>query len=266
MKLLRALEKPLKRLGVERAACIVCLLAVTACYLGMQPGGDLMAQTRTRELPVYSVDRNDGKIAISFDAAWGAENTPALLDILDEYGVKTTFFLVGIWTEKYPEMVKEIAARGHEVENHSTTHPQMSKLSEAKIIEELRVNADRIEQITGKRPTLFRPPYGDYNDSVVRVSRAQGYECVQWNVDSLDWKNRGVDDLIARATKNNAAGDIVLFHNDSKYIVQALPVILAKYPAEGFEVVPVSELLLQGETTIDHTGRQHQKEPATNTI
>ena len=102
MKLLRALEKPLKRLGVERAACIVCLLAVTACYLGMQPGGDLMAQTRTRELPVYSVDRNDGKIAISFDAAWGAKNTPALLDILDEYGVKTTFFLVGTWTEKYP--------------------------------------------------------------------------------------------------------------------------------------------------------------------
>ena len=180
--------------------------------------------------------------------------------------MKTTFFLVGIWTEKYPDMVREIAARGHEVENHSTTHPQMSKLSEAKIIEELRVNADRIEQITGVRPTLFRPPYGDYNDAVVRTSRAQGYECVQWNVDSLDWKNRGVDDLIERATKNSASGDIVLFHNDSKYIVQALPVILAKYQAEGFEVVPVSELLLQGETTIDHTGRQHQKEPATNTI
>lgn len=266
MKLLRALKAPLKRLGAERAVCAVCLLAVAASYLGMQPGSDLMAQARTRELPVYSVERGDGKIAISFDAAWGAENTPALLDILDEYGVKTTFFLVGIWTEKYPEMVKEIAARGHEVENHSTTHPQMSKLSEAKIIEELRVNADRIEQITGKRPTLFRPPYGDYNDTVVRVSRAQGYECVQWNVDSLDWKNRGVDDLIERATKNSASGDIVLFHNDSKYIVQALPVILARYQAEGFEVVPVSELLLQGETTIDHTGRQHRKEPATNTI
>ena len=266
MKLLRALTGPLKRFGLERCVSLLCLLAVSACYLGMQPSGDLMVQARTRELPVYSVDLSDGKIAISFDAAWGAENTPALLDILDEYGVKTTFFLVGIWTEKYPDMVREIAARGHEVENHSTTHPQMSKLSEAKIIEELRVNSDRIEQITGVRPTLFRPPYGDYNDAVVRTSRAQGYECVQWNVDSLDWKNRGVDDLIERATKNSASGDIVLFHNDSKYIVQALPVILAKYQAEGFEVVPVSELLLQGETTIDHTGRQHQKEPATNTI
>ena len=248
MKLLRALTRPLKRFGLERCVSLLCLLTISACYLAMQPGGDLMVQARTRELPVYSVDRNDGKIAISFD------------------GVKTTFFLVGIWTEKYPDMVREIAARGHEVENHSTTHPQMSKLSEAKIIEELRVNSDRIEQITGVRPTLFRPPYGDYNDAVVRTSRAQGYECVQWNVDSLDWKNRGVDDLIERATKNSASGDIVLFHNDSKYIVQALPIILAKYQAEGFEVVPVSELLLQGETTIDHTGRQHQKEPATNTI
>lgn len=89
---------------------------------------------------------------------------------------------------------------------------------------------------------------------------------MQWNVDSLDWKNRGVDDLIQRATKNSASGDIVLFHNDSEYIVQALPTILAKYQADGFTIVPVSQILLQGETTIDHTGRQHQKEPTNNTI
>ncbi len=266
MKLLRALAEPVKAFGLRRAVSLCCLATVAACYLGMQPGGDLMVQARTRELPVYSVERNDGKIAISFDAAWGASQTEALLDILDEYGVKTTFFVVGLWVEKYPELIQEIAARGHEIGNHSTTHPQMSKLSAEKIAEELRITSDRVEQLTGTRPTLFRPPYGDYNDTVVRVSREQGYECVQWNVDSLDWKNRGVDDLIQRATKNSASGDIVLFHNDSEYIVQALPTILAKYQADGFTIVPVSQILLQGETTIDHTGRQHQKEPTNNTI
>lgn len=266
MKLLRALAERMKALGLRRAVSLVCLAATAACYCGMRPGGDLMALARTRELPVYSVERNDGKIAISFDAAWGADKTGALLDILDEYGVKTTFFVVGLWVEKYPEIIREIAARGHEIGNHSTSHVQMSKLSEEKIAQELSVTSERIELLTGTRPTLFRPPYGDYNDAVVRVSRQQGYECVQWNVDSQDWKNRSVDDLISRATRDNASGDIVLFHNDSKYIVQALPVILARYQAEGFTVVPVSEILLQGETTIDHTGRQHQTEPAKNTV
>ncbi len=216
-----------------------------------------MVLARTRELPVYSVERSDKVLAISFDAAWGGEHTPALLDILDEYGVKTTFFLVGIWVERYPELVKEIVARGHEIGNHSTSHPQMTKISEEKMREELKVTSDRIEMLSGVRPTLFRPPYGDYNDKVVTVSRAEGYECVQWNVDSLDWKNRGVDDLVRNATKNNKPGDIVLFHNDSQYIVQALPTILKTYQDAGFRIIPVSEILLAGNTEIDHTGRQY---------
>lgn len=240
-----------------RAVSVLCLLALAVCYLGMQPGGDVMVLARTRELPVYSVERQDKVLAISFDAAWGGSQTPALLDILDEYGVKTTFFLVGIWVERYPELVKEIVARGHEIGNHSTSHPQMSKLTDAKIREELKATSDRVEQLTGIRPTLFRPPYGDYNDKVVTVSRAEGYECVQWNVDSLDWKNRGVDDLIRNATKNNKPGDIVLFHNDSQYIVDALPAILKAYQDAGFTIVPISEILLEGDTEIDHTGRQY---------
>lgn len=223
----------------------------------MAPGGDVMALTRKRELPVYCVERADNKIAISFDAAWGGEQTPGILDILDEYGVKTTFFLVGIWVERFPDLVREIAARGHEIGNHSTSHPQMSALSAAKIAQELKTTSDRIELLTGVRPTLFRPPYGDYNDRVVTVSRAEGYECVQWNIDSLDWKNRGAQDMIAQASKAGRGGDIVLFHNDSKYILEALPTILRIYRDAGLAVVPVSEVLLSGDTEIDHTGRQY---------
>ena len=257
MALLQGLRAKIPKGKAKWALPFLCLAALGGFYLCMQPGGDVMVLARTRELPVYSVEQSDKVLSISFDAAWGGAQTPAILDILDEYDVKTTFFLVGIWVERYPELVQEIAARGHEIGNHSTTHPQMTKLGDAKIREELKVTSDRIEQLTGVRPTLFRPPYGDYNDKVVTVSRAEGYECVQWNVDSLDWKNRGVSDLVKKATRNNKPGDIVLFHNDSQYIVQALPSILKAYKDAGFKVVPVSEILLKGDTEIDHTGRQY---------
>lgn len=257
MALLQRVRARLPKVNRTRAVSVVCLLALSVFYLGMRPGGDVMVLARTRELPVYSVERADKVLSISFDAAWGGAQTMDILDILDEYGVKTTFFLVGIWVERYPELVKEIIARGHEIGNHSTSHPQMSKLSEEKIREELKITSDRVQQLTGVRPTLFRPPYGDYNDKVVTVSRAEGYECVQWNVDSLDWKNRGTQDLISQATKNNKPGDIVLFHNDSQYIVEALPTILKTYQNAGFTIIPVSEILLDGETEIDHTGRQY---------
>ncbi len=257
MTLLQRLRPRIGRMQSRIAVPLAALTALAVCYGAFAPGGDVMAAARTRQLPVYSVERSDKVLAISFDAAWGGTQTPAILDILDEYGIKTTFFLVGIWVEKYPELVREIARRGHEIGNHSTSHPQMSRLSTDGNRQELKAVSDRIELLTGVRPTLFRPPFGDYNDTVVTVSRAEGYECVQWNVDSLDWKNRGVEDLVRNATRNNHPGDIVLFHNDSQYIVDALPKVLKAYQDAGYRVIPVSELLLEGETVIDHTGRQH---------
>ena len=176
----------------------LCLAAVCTAYTAglNQPATTVVAQKR--ELPVYSVERDDKVVSISFDASWGADKTIPILDILDQYGVKTTFFLVGGWVDKYPDMVKEIFARGHEIGNHSNTHPQMSKLGEEGIRDELRMMSDKVEKLTGVRPTLFRPPYGDYNNRVVQVSRAEGYEAVQWSIDSLDWKDRGTQDIINR--------------------------------------------------------------------
>ena len=184
------------------------------------------------------------------------------MNILDQYGVKTNFFLVGFWAEKYPELVAELQARGHEVGNHSATHPHMSKLSDSQIREELKRCSDLVQSITGKPTTLFRPPYGEYNDEVVRISREEGYECIQWNVDSLDWKNISAEDMVRRCTKNVNPGDIVLFHNDSKYILQALPQILEYYQRAGHRIIPISQLLLEGETWIDHAGTQHSATPA----
>lgn len=230
------------------------LLTISAAYVGALPD-TVSVVSGKRELPIYCVNRDDNKISISFDAAWGGDKTLGILDLLDEYNIKTTFFLVDIWTQKYPELVKEIVARGHEIGNHSTSHPQMSKLNETQIAKELNTQADNVLAIAGVRPVLFRPPYGDYNNRVITTARAQGFVPIQWSVDSLDWKNRGAQEIINRATKVKS-GDIVLFHNDSQYILDALPAVLKYYAESGYSVVPISEILLTGETTIDIQGRQ----------
>lgn len=241
---------------------VLLLCAVFMAHVSMHTAPAVMTAAKTRELPVYNVDTEEKVLSISFDAAWGRANTEEILNILDRYDVKTTFFLVGFWAEKHPDLVRELVARGHEIGNHSATHPHMAQLTRAQIAEELRRCSDLVASITGTPTTLFRPPYGEYNNDVVLVSREQGYECVQWNVDSLDWKNLGKENMVRQCTKSVNPGDIVLFHNDSKYILEALPEILEYYTQAGYKIIPVSQLLLQGKTWIDHTGKQHLCTPA----
>ena len=256
-KFFRDIGKALRSQTAGQLALCLCLAVVSVLYAGGLKDESITVLNHKRQLPVYSVARDDKVVSISFDAAWGGDQTKPLLDILDKYDVKTTFFLVGFWVDKYPELVKEIVARGHEIGNHSSSHPHMSQLDEGKIKEELRIMSDKVVRLTGVRPTLFRPPYGDYNDRVVLVSRAEGYEVVQWSVDSLDWKNRGTADIIKQCTTNVQNGDIVLFHNDAQYVLQALPTVIEHYQGLGYKIIPVSQILLQGETVIDVQGKQH---------
>ncbi len=247
---------PGKKISSRIILCLCLLCACTAYTLGLnQQATAVVAQKR--ELPIYSVERDDQVVSISFDASWGADKTIAILDILDQYSVKTTFFLVGGWVDKYPDMLKEIVSRGHEIGNHSDTHAHMNKLTEQQIRDELRGMSDKVERLTGIRPTLFRPPYGEYNDRVITVSRAEGYEAVQWSIDSLDWKDRGTQDIIKQCTHRVESGDIVLFHNDSNDIVNALPTVIQHYQSLGYTIIPVSEILLNGPYTIDVQGKQH---------
>ncbi|WP_416198184.1 MAG: Polysaccharide deacetylase family sporulation protein PdaB [Sporanaerobacter sp.] len=217
-----------------------------------------------RELPIYSVETDEKKISISFDAAWGDEYTRQILDILDKYQVKTTFFLVGFWIDKYPELVKEISERGHDVGNHSTNHPYMSKLSEEQILKELNTTGNKIKDITGKTSILFRPPYGDYNDRLIRTCMENGYYVIQWDVDSLDWKELGVQPVVDRVTRNVNNGSIVLFHNNAKYVTEYLPLVLEKLQSEGYEIVPISELIYKEDFYMDNTGRQFPKNRGNN--
>lgn len=139
---------------------------------------------RKKEVPVYSVDRADRKIALTIDAAWEDDKTPFILETLERYNVKATFFLCGFWVEKYPENVKAIDAAGHELGNHTATHPHMNQLSKKQIHKELNDFEGCIVKLVGEKTALFRPPYGEYNDTVITTVRDMGYEVIQWDLDT----------------------------------------------------------------------------------
>lgn len=238
----------------------VCCLCLAACMFWAvnYPAAVGVAAT-TRQLPIYCVEPEEGekKIAISFDAAWGADDTDTLIEILGKYNVRATFFLVGQWVDTYPEEVRKLAEAGHEIMNHSNTHPYFTQCSTEKVIEEIESCNDKIEAITGVRPTLVRCPYGDYNDSVVNTIRSLGMEPIQWSIDSLDWKDSSTASSICeRVTGLAQPGGIILCHNDAEYTPDALEEILKTLIDQGYTFVPISELILSGSYTIDHAGMQ----------
>lgn len=239
---------------------MLCLLAALA-VIGIVSGpAAVRASATTRQLPIYCVQRDQKLVSISFDAAWGNEDTQQLIDILGRYQVKATFFVVGEWVDKYPESVKALHEAGHEVMNHSNTHAHYPQLSMEEVGRDLNACSDKIEAVTGTRPTLVRMPYGDYDDNSIRAVRSAGAEPIQWDVDSLDWKDLPAAEIRERVTSKVQPGSIVLFHNAAKNTPEALPSIIEKLLQDGYTFVPISQLILPGtygeDYTIDHTGRQ----------
>ena len=152
--------------------------------------------------------------------------------------------------------VSALAEAGHEIMNHSDTHPHFPQLSPEDMTRELNACSDKIEAITGVRPILFRPPYGDYDDKVVSTARAAGMYAVQWDVDSLDWKDPAPADITQRVLDRVQPGSIILFHNAAKNTPAALPSVLEGLIQKGYAIVPVSQLIYRENYTMDHTGRQ----------
>lgn len=217
-----------------------------------------------KKLPIYCVDTDEKKVALSFDAAWGNEDTANILEILEKHNVRVTFFMTGEWVHKFPDDVKAIAAAGHDLGNHSENHKQMSKLSAEQCKTELQKAHDRVKELTGIDMTLFRPPYGDYNNTLVQTVNDMGYHCIQWDVDSLDWKDYGVDSIIKTVVshKHLGNGSIILMHNGAKYTPQALEAVILGLREKGYTIVPISELIYKENYEMNHEGRQHLKEGA----
>ena len=234
----------------------LCIAAAAILFAAVYAPAAVTVGATQRQLPIYSVERQDRKVAISFDAAWGNEDTQTIIDVLGRYGVKTTFFVVGDWAQKYPESVEALHAAGHEVMSHSLHHDHYNSLTAEQIVADVNASCDAIEAVTGVRPTLIRPPYGEYDDHVIAAIRSLGMEPIQWDVDSLDWKDYDAGTICRRVTSKVAPGSIVLFHNAALHTPEALPTILEYLLNEGYEVVPISQLILTAPYTIDHTGRQ----------
>ena len=211
-----------------------------------------------RELPIYCVETKEPKIALTFDAAWGNEDTQKILEILKKHDVHVTFFMTGGWVESYPDDVKAILAAGHDLGNHSENHKNMSQLSDAEKREELMQVHDKVLELTGYEMFLFRPPYGDYDNAVVNVAKDCEYYTIQWDVDSLDWKDYGVDSIIKTVTehKHLGNGSIILCHNGAKYTAQALDTLITKLKEKGYTFVPVSELIYRDGYHMNVEGRQ----------
>ena len=221
-------------------------LPVTATYLNI----------KTKLLPIYSVQTSENKLAISFDAAWGADKTREIMAICDSNNIKATFFLVGFWIEKHPEMVKEIYNNGFEIGIHSMTHPDMTTLSRSEIKQELSENMRLIEDLTNYTPKLFRPPYGYYNNTLIEVCDELGLSCIEWSVDSLDWKGLSASELSGRVIDGATNGSIVLFHNNSDNILEGLKMTLEHFKTQNINVVPIGELIYYDDFTINTQGIQ----------
>ena len=253
-----------KKMGISLVLVLMLLLSLV--YIGKNE--ILPVSGAKRDLPIYCVQKseNDKVVALSFDAAWGNEDTGQLIEIMKKYNVKTTFFVVGGWVDKFPESVKQLSDAGHEIMNHSNTHPHMTQISVEKMKEEVQSCDKKIEAITGKKPFLFRAPYGDYDNKVVGTMREMGHFTIQWDVDSLDWKDLSAAEIRDRVLKKVKPGSICLFHNAAKNTPEALPSIIESLQKDGYKIVPVSELILKENFTIDPSGMQIPNAPAANEV
>ena len=246
-------RKRKKRISIITAIAALCCVVA---FFVTDSGQAVVTAALQRQLPIYCVKKDDKVISLSFDAAWGNEDTQQLIDILGRYKIKATFFVVGEWVDKYPESVKALSDAGHEIMNHSNDHKYFTKLSSEQIIKDINQCNDKIEAVTGIRPILFRPPYGDYNDNVISTVNSIGMYPIQWDVDSLDWKDLSAADIQKRVLKRVQPGSIVLFHNAAKNTPDALSGIIEKLISDGYSFLPISQLIYKDSYTIDHTGRQ----------
>ena len=252
---MKSIVKKLRRYK-KLVSCFALLLAAAAIFWTVSSPRIVGVSASSRKLPIYNVQKDEKVVSLTFDAAWGNEDTQQLIDTFEEYGVKATFFVVGEWVDKYPESVKALHDAGHEVMNHSNDHAHFNSLSAEQIKKNVNDCNDKVEAVTGVRPILFRPPYGEYNDNVVQSLTDIGMYTIQWDVDSLDWKDLSAQEIKTRVMNGVKNGSIVLFHNAAKNTPEALPLILQALQEQGYSAVPVSELIYKDNYEMDHTGMQ----------
>ncbi len=210
-------------------------------------------------VPIYNVDTLENKVAFTMNCAWGSEDIDTILEILEENNVKITFFMVGDWIDENEEAARKIYEAGHEIATHSNTHPHVNDLSYEENLEELEKSNIKIEEITGKKTKIYRAPYGEYNDTVIKSATENGYKVIQWSLDTLDYTALTGDQMWARLNGKLKSGDIILSHNGTNHTADSLDMLIKNIKEEGFEIVTVSKLIYHENYDIDSNGTQYLK-------
>jgi peptidoglycan/xylan/chitin deacetylase (PgdA/CDA1 family) len=228
--------------------CSVGLLAAQLCaeppIAAPAPEKDSRNTLAESNITFSSVHVDGSYIAMTFDDGPSATLTPKLLDILAAHHIKATFFVIGENVAEHPEIVARAAREGHEIGNHSWSHPNFAKMSDAGVRSQLQRTDDAIKSATGARPTLLRPPYGSITTREKRWIHDQfGYQIILWDVDPYDWKRPGPAVVRSRILKETRPGSIVLSHDIHPGTIEAMPSTLDALEAKGFKFVTVSELI-----------------------
>ena len=250
-----------KKKKIVGTIVLSCVLAIMLAITYVSGSYVLVAGKATKKTPIYCVQTNEKKVAISFDASWGADKTDSILQMLTTYDVCANYFVVGFWVDKYASELKKLHDSNRvEIGTHSNTHPHMSSLSKSQKKLELTTSMEKIKSVIGKAPTLFRAPFGEYDDELLETASELGLYTIQWDVDTLDWKGLSATKIATRVLKKVKNGSIILMHNDGEHTVESLPLIIEGLKNKGYTFVTIGELIYKDNYEIDHTGKQIQKE------
>ena len=237
---------------------VIVLFFVAATFTN-KSGEIIQTMSQAKKLPIYNVDTNEPKIAFTMNCAWNADDIDQILATLSKHNTHITFFMVGDWVDKYPDAVTKISEAGHEIANHSDGHKHVNNLNIEENEKEVKLCSDKIEAITGKKTTLYRGPYGEYNNTVIQAAQNQNHITIQWSLDTLDYKGLTADEMWARLNGKVKNGDIILSHNGTKHTADSLDKILTNLESNGFKVVTVSDLIYKDNYIIDNNGTQKSK-------
>ena len=217
----------------------------------------LEASSSTNEnLPIYNVQTEENAVSLTMNCAWNADDIDSILDTLNKCNVKITFFIVGDWADKYPEAVKKISENGHEIGNHSNTHPHVNKLNIDKNCEEITKCSEKLKNITGKEVNLYRCPYGEYNNTVINAANSLNYYSIQWSLDTLDYTGLTGNEMWNRLDGKLKKGDIILMHNGTKHTADSLELLIKNIQSKGLEIKKVSDILYKENYKINGNGTQ----------
>ncbi len=242
----------------KKVVCLIgaILLVIIVGCVAMGMSSRAIETASKRLIPIYSVDNTEGKVALTFDASWGSDKTRKIMNLLEDNGYRGTFFLTGFWVDENEELTKEIFSRGHLVGNHSENHKHLSEVKKEVLKEEIDGVSTKIEKLTGETTKYFRAPFGEYDNRLISALNERNIYCIQWSIDSLDWKGISGKEISDRVVSRVKSGDIILFHNNSDHVLDALPLIILALKNKNLTAVRVDELIYKDNYYIDNSGKQ----------